>query len=407
MNYARLGSFISVSMMWLLFAGCASDASPAGGRQETGEQAVSQQAAAAGADRTSLVFDSGFTAELPADDTYEVFELTEKPALKPQALYDLFDKNVEQYFPGEFTAAEKESLYAINGTDAAGEPLTGNYAENRERILRGEVPVPWLWFTSERGQIQMMSNGSLLSFIGTAAYQIQNGTSGNIGMYCAAEDNPVSGCVHIPLCSLPPDTEYPLSNGTVSMRKAYEITMQTLNADISVHNPELKPDITDVWVIKMANGVCGLHFWLTCQYQGIRFDTYPMRHGLGFETQSPEMRPYKLYPGYAFMIEPDKLDSIVAFGELRACDISAQQEKQIAVSYEDAQDLLAEAVANLANIRLKRAEFVYLPVKDSQDDAAHMTVEAVWKFLAENETDHYGYVFYVNADTGAVEYYKY
>ena len=58
-------------------------------------------------------------------------------------------------------------------------------------------------------------------------------------------------------------------------------------------------------------------------------------------------------------------------------------------------------------MKISRAEFVYTPYQENESDNTQLNVEAAWKFSAINQNDNLGYIFYVNAVTGEVDYYTY
>ncbi|MGN1276110.1 MAG: hypothetical protein ACI4UK_03870 [Floccifex sp.] len=357
----------------------------------------------------NLLFTKDFTIEQPEFKSFDTFEMTAMPDLTPQELYERFDKTVELYFPNVFSAEEKTELYDVNGTDYNGNQLTGNFSENKERIFSGEVPLPWLWFTCDKGMIQMYPNGAIQSVTCSVAFDIDDTETDTVGMYCSADENKITEKIRIPLGEFESNISYPLLNGSTKLSDAIDFTEHFLNTrfDSGVGNPVFIADITEAWVVDMGDGVYGYHFWLTSTYKGIRLDTNPMNTGLGFSCDMSSCKLYDIYPGYAFMIENDKLDSIMAFGYRRAYNVKNIQSHEISITFNDAVNILSESISDKANMEISRAEFVYTPYQENESDNSILTVDAAWKFTARNANDNYDYIFFVNAVTGEVDYYTY
>lgn len=371
---------------------------------------------------SNLVYTEDYTVEQPDMKSFDTFEMNIKPDLSMQELYELFDKTVDQYFPNVFSSDEKALLYDVNGEDKNGEPLPrterdengnlliGGYERNKQELLSGVLPTPWLWFNSDRGMIQMYPNGSLQSVTCDTAYKLDYPNGNSVGMYCAADENTVVDKIHIPIQRLDTNLSYHLLDGEVSLDDAIKFTESTLqNSDKGVADDHFIANVTDAWVVDMGDGVYGYHFWLTSTYNGIRLDTYPMKQGLMSHTDDTKcLHYYDLHPGYAFMIESNKLDSIMAFGFRRAYQINNIQSHDEYLTYEDAEKALSESLSNASKIKLLRAEFIYKPYFENDElNNDHLFVNAAWKFVAVNENDGYDYVFYVDAESGEVEYYKY
>ena len=370
----------------------------------------------------NLIYTEDFTIEQPELQALDTFEMIIKPDLSIQELYILFDQKVEQYFPKVFSAEEKELLYDINGVDQNGNtlqgteydndghPLIGGYAKNAEKLLNGELPTPWLWFNSSKGMIQMFPNGSLQSVTCDAAYKLDFPTGNSVGMYCAADENTVVEKIHIPIDNFESNISYQLLDSKLSLQDAISFTKQFLqSSDIDISDERFLADVTDIWVVDMGDGIFGYHLWLTSSYNGIRLDTMPMKEGIMANYDDTECNHYyDLHPGYAFMIESDKLDSIMAFNFRRAYQIENIQQHEKILSYEEAEQKLSESLSGVSRIQLSRAELVYTPYFDNEEkNTDHMFVDSAWKFIAKNENDGYDYVFYVDSISGEVEYYKY
>lgn len=370
----------------------------------------------------NLIYSADFYIEQPDTQKIKTFEMTINPTLSMQELYDLFDKTVEQYYPNIFSAEEKELIYNVNGVnqngdqllrteyDEKGNPIIGGYARNKKALLNGDYPTPWLWFNSDRGMIQMYPNGSLQSVTCDAAYKLDYPDGDSVAMYCAADENTIVDRIHVPVNNFESSISYQLLDKDFSLTDAVSATKQLLqDADKGVSNEQLLADVTDAWIVDMGNGVYGYHFWLTSKYNGIRLDTMPMNKGLGADHDDSNCNHYyDLYPGYAFMIESNKLDSIMAFGFKRAYQISNIKQQETVLSYEEAERKLSESLSGASKIEISRAELVYTPYFDDEEqNNNHLFVDAAWKFAAKNQNDGYDYIFYVDSLSGEVEYYKY
>lgn len=357
----------------------------------------------------NLIFADDFNAELPDIDSFQTFELKRKSNLSGQELYALFNETVEKYFPKLFSNEEKDLIYDINGTDNNGNFLEGNFNDNKDKILNDEVPVPSFFFTSKKAMMQMDPNGGVQTITGSAAFDLDDMEYDTIGMYSAADENKVIEKIHVPINGFENESSYHLLNGNESLDEAMNYTETFLNNefDNGIAHPDLIADITDAWVVDMDNGIYGYHFWLTSTYNDIRFDTYPMKDAIGFGSDMSTCKSYDIYPGYAFMIEKDKLDSIMAFGYKRAYDIENIQTHELKITYDNAVEILSKSISSVVNMEINRAEFVYTPYEVNQYDNNKLIVDAAWKFSAKNRNDNLGYIFYVNAVTGEVDYYTY
>lgn len=357
----------------------------------------------------NLIFADDFNAELPDINSFQTFELKRKPNLSGQELFTLFDETVEKYFPKLFNNEEKDLLYDINGIDNNGNFLEGNFNDNKDKILNDEVPVPSFFFISKKAMMQMDPNGGVQTITGSAAFDLDDMEYDTIGMYSAADENRVIEKIHIPINGFENESSYHLLNGNESLDEAMNYTKTFLNNefDYGIAHPDLIADITDAWVVDMDNGIYGYHFWLTSTYNDIRFDTYPMKDAIGFSGDMSTCKSYDIYPGYAFMIEKDKLDSIMAYGYKRAYDIENIQTQELKITYDNAVEILSKSISSVVNMEINRAEFVYTPYEVNQYDNNKLIVDAAWKFSAKNRNDNLGYIFYVNAVTGEVDYYTY
>ena len=357
----------------------------------------------------NLIFADDFNAELPDIDSFQTFELKRKSNLSGQELFTLFDETVEKYFTKLFSNEEKDLLYDINGIDNNGNFLEGNFNDNKDKILNDEVPVPSFFFISKKAMMQMDPTGGVQTITGSAAFKLDYTENDIIGMYSAADENKVIEKIHIPINGFENESSYHLLNGNESLDEAMNYTKTFLNNefDYGIAHPDLIADITDAWVVDMDNGIYGYHFWLTSTYNDIRFDTYPMKDAIGFGGDMSTCKSYSIYPGYAFMIEKDKLDSIMAYGYKRAYDIENIQTQELKITYDNAVEILSKSISSVVNMEIHRAEFVYTPYEVNQFDNNKLIVDAAWKFSAKNRNDNLGYIFYVNAVTGEVDYYTY
>lgn len=375
-----------------------------------------------GQEYTNLSYINNFSIEQPDLQKIDTFEMTIKPNLSMEALYDLFDRTVERYYPNKFSKKEKELLYDVNGVDQygnqlsrteydeKGNPIIGGYNRNKDYLLSGDVPTPWLWFNSDRGMIQMYPNGSLQSVTCDVAYKLDYPDGKSVGMYCAADENLIVDRVHIPSQNFKSDYSYHLMDKDYSLDEAVLSTKTLLqDSDKGIANEKLIADVTDAWIVDMGDGIYGYHFWLTSTYDGIRLDTSPMKNGLISHIDDSKCNhKYDLFPGYAFMIESSRLDSIMTFGFRRAYLIDNIKQQETIISYKEAEKKLSESLSSASKIELSRAEFVYTPYFDNDgQNNEHLYVDSAWKFVGKNQNDGCDYVFYVDSSSGEVEYYKY
>ena len=358
----------------------------------------------------NLKFSKDFIVEFPDTDSVETFEMTGKPSLSAEEVYKRFDDTVEKYFPGFLTEDDKKELYLVNiDTGDVNNALVGKFSDYKDQILNGELAAPSMFVYTPKLFVQMAPNGNIFSMTGSKAFEIQNGEKGEtVAMYCAAENNKITERIRMPFgLDFSGDDKYKLLDKEVALADAAEFTKKYLTEefDEGAVNPELYPDITDTWIVDMGNGIFGYHFLLTSTYNNVRFDYYPMKEAMSFVTVESEMTvDYELYLSHAFMIESDKLDSIMAYN--RSFDILKPKKYNEVITFESAVDVLANEMSGVVQLDISRAEFVYVPRHIEENDNL-LDVSVCWKFMARNLNDQLNYVIYINAVTGSCEYYKY
>lgn len=389
----------------LLLTGCAG----------SGSQAP-ESTAPPTADYPNLAFAEGYTVDQPAQNTYETFEMNRKSGLAVDDAFAQFDKTAAKLFPA---LENRESYYYLNAF-ANGEvlqrdendpqPEVNDFAYFHDALTGSCAKIIFMMLVSPQGTVQMHANTGLYTLIRDRAFRLDHPDGRNVGMYCAVDENEITDRVHLSLGAEIPDRTAVMLDKTVTMQEAVPLLYSHLaEAETGIENPELKPDITAVWTVDMGENISGFHFWLTSTYHGVRIDTMPMKNGMAAEYDDRLLQhPYSLFPGSAFMIRSDELDSIMAFHSSRAYDIANVQEHPLSITYADALQRLSESLSGSTVIELAYAEFVYTPYLDAKAaEPEHLTVDAAWKFAGHNRTDGYDYVFYVHADDGETEYYKY
>ena len=361
-------------------------------------------------DFNNLKFSKDFSVEFPDTDSVETFEMTIKPSLSGEEVYKRFDDTVEKYFPGFLTEDEKKELYLVNiDTEDDNQALVGKFYDYKDQILNGELAAPFMFVQTPKLFVQMFPNGCIHTVTGSKAFDIKNIEKGKtVAMYCAADENKITERIRMPFGSdFSGDDIYKLLDKEVALADAVKFAKENLTEefDKGAANPELSADITDTWIVDMGDGIYGYHFLLTSVYNNIRFDSLPVKEPTVFQTIDSETSvDYKLYFSHAFMIESDKLDSIMAFN--RAYDILEPQKHDEVITFESAVDALSNEMSGGVQLTVNRAEFVYVP-KHIEENDNRLDVSACWKFMARNLNDQLNYVIYINAVTGSCEYYKY
>ncbi|MBR6791524.1 MAG: hypothetical protein IKM49_00175 [Ruminococcus sp.] len=362
----------------------------------------------------NLTFAEDFIVEFPEIDSFETFTMTVKPNISGKMAYELFDEAVEKYFPDVYSEEDKKLLYKGTGENASGEIISGTIEEFSEEFLSDGAKAPFMFMTDHRGMLQMFSNGGIQTMTGTSAFNLDypdnDGTS-SVGMYCASDNNRVVERIHIPLSGFESDMEYSLLDASVKLTSAIAYTEDILINDFNkeVTNPELIPEVYDAWVVDMGDGIYGYHFTITNTYKGIRFDAQPMlRAGSSSPVKDEDCKEYDNFPGYAFTIENEKLDSVMSVGYNLAYDINDVQTHDSIITAEQATDILSESVSASAGLVIDRAEFMYTPYYEKgKIGQSPLTADVAWRFAGSNTNDGYSYLFYVNALTGEFDYYKY
>ncbi len=359
----------------------------------------------------NLTFAEDFIVEFPEIDSFETFTMTVKPNISGKMGYELFDEAVEKYFPDVYSEEDKKLLYKGTGENALGQTISGTFETYKDEFLGEDAEAPFMFMTDHRGMLQMFSNGGIQTMTGTAAFGLDYTDGQNVGMYCAADNNSVIERIHIPLSGFESDMEYSLLDGNVKLTDAIAYTEDILINDFNEEavNPLLIPDVYDAWVVDMGDGIYGYHFTMTNTYNGIRFDAQPMlRAGSSKPVKDEECKEYDNFPGYAFTIENEKLDSIMSVGFNLAYDIRNEQTHDSMITAEQAADILSESISASAGLVLDRAEFMYTPYYEKgKNGQSPLTVDVAWRFSGSNTNDGYSYLFYVNAVTGEFDYYKY
>lgn len=360
-------------------------------------------------DFNNLKFSKDFSVEFPDTDSVETFEMTIKPSLSGEEVYKRFDDTVEKYFPGFLTEDEKKELYLVNIDTEDDNQALGKFYDYKDQILNGELAAPFMFVQTPKLFVQMFPNGCIHTVTGSKAFDIKNIEKGKtVAMYCAADENKITERIRMPFGSdFSGDDIYKLLDKEVALADAVKFAKENLTEefDKGAANPELSADITDTWIVDMGDGIYGYHFLLTSVYNNIRFDSLPVKEPTVFQTIDSETSvDYKLYFSHAFMIESDKLDSIMAFN--RAYDILEPQKHDEVITFESAVDALSNEMSGVVQLTVNRAEFVYVP-KHIEENDNRLDVSACWKFMARNSNDQLNYVIYINAVTGSCEYYKY
>ena len=402
---------IALLLVGLLLTGCTSIDTVKNNSQSSINNGNSQQGK-----YRNITYANNYTVDEPDCNTYETFELNRKPALSVDESFSCFDEAVTKYFP---KLDNRESYYSLNAfvngkaleRDENDSKLELNdFAYFHDALNGQDAKIIFMMLISPQGTVQMHANGGLYTLIRDRAFHFDHPDGKNVNMYFAADENEITDRVHLAQGSDIPDYSAVMLDKTVTMQDAVPLLYSHLaDAETGVENPELIPDITEVWTVNMGENISGFHFWLTSTYHGIRIDTMPMKNGMMAQYDDRLLKhPYQLYPGSAFMIRSDELDMIMAFHSSRAYDFSNVQEHPLSVSYADALQRLSESLSGSTVIELSYAEFVYTPYLDAKAvEPEHLTVDAAWKFAGHNRTDGYDYVFYVHADDGEAEYYKY
>ncbi len=359
----------------------------------------------------NLIFAEDFIVEFPEINSFETFTMNVKPNISGKMGYELFDEAVEKYFPDVYSEDDKKLLYKGTGENALGETISGTFEEFSEEFLGEGAEAPFMFMTDHRGMLQMFSNGGIQTMTGIAAFGLDYTDEQNVGMYCAADNNSVIERIHIPLSGFESDMEYSLLDGNVKLTDAIAYTEDILINDFNdeITNSELVPDVYDAWVVDMGDGIYGYHFTITNTYNGIRFDAQPMlRAGSSNPVNDEDCKEYDNFPGYAFTIENEKLDSIMSVGFNLAYDISSEQTHDSMITAEQATEILSQSISASAGLVIDRAEFMYTPYYEKgKNGQSPLTVDVAWRFAGSNTNDGYSYLFYVNAVTGEFDYYKY
>lgn len=372
------------------------------GKQNSTEAVVSKE-------YENLTFSEDFRVEFPDITSFSSFTMTLKPFVSPQETYKQFAAAMELYFSDTFEEEEKRELCQVTGEDANGEIIRGTYASLAHKLESIDKDIAML-LISDKGTIQTFGCGYTYTATGTTAYSLDHPEGGTVGMYIAADDNTIAEKIFIPQGGAEEERVYQLLDGEVKLTDAIAYTEEFFKNefDRGIANPELTPEVCEAWVVDMGDGIYGYHLVMTPTYQQIRFDAQPMNRAGSFGTQGVRnSKDYANFPGYAFTIENGKLDAIMIVGGKLAYDITPGKTCTEMITAEQATEILSESVSGHAGLVIERAEFLYAPYREEVGNGSALTVDAVWRFVGRNKNDGFRYLFYVNAVTGELDYYKY
>lgn len=357
----------------------------------------------------NLTFSEGFRVEFPDITSFSSFTMTLKPFVSPQETYKQFAAAMELYFPDTFTEEEKREQCQVTGENANGDIIRGTYASLTDKLESIDKDIAML-LISDKGTIQTFGCGYTYTATGTAAYSLDHPEGGTVGMYIAADENTIVEKIFVPQGGAEEERVYPLLDGEVKLTDAIAYTEDFFENefDRGIANPELTPEVCEAWVVDMGDGIYGYHFVMTPTYQKIRFDAQPMNRAGSFGTEGVRnSKDYANFPGYVFTIENGKMDAIMIVGGKLAYDITPGKTYTEMITAEQATEILSEKVSGHAGLIIERAEFLYAPYREEVGNGSVLTVDAVWRFVGRNKNDGFRYLFYVNAVTGELDYYKY
>lgn len=412
----RVASIMMLTTMFLSATGLAACNQPSGENTPkyplTAISAIGNEnstEAVLSGDYENITFAEDFRVEVPEMESFHTFTMTRKPGVSAEVTYERYLAAVERYFPGVFTEEEKRKGCKVLGKDAAGNTIDGTYEQIKDKLAENDQGIAML-LVNDRACLQIFGCGYTQTATGNTAYLLDNPEGGNVGMYVAADANTVTERIYIPQSDTVKERVYPLLDGEVKLTDAIAYTEDFFQNgfDEGVANPELIPEVCEAWVVDMGDGIYGYHFTMTPTYQGIRFDAQPMNNaGSSSSSGVRNSKNYNNFPGYAFTIENDKLDSIMIVGTKLAYDLKDVKTHQEMISAKQAIGILSEAVSGHAGLMIERAEFLYAPYQEEETDGSCLEVDAVWRFVGRNKNDGFRYLFYVNAVTGEFDYYNY
>ncbi len=357
----------------------------------------------------NITFAEEFRVEAPEMESFHTFTMTRKPGVSAEVTYERYLAAVERYFPGVFTEEEKRKGCKVLGKDAAGNTIDGTYEQIKDKLAENDQGIAML-LVNDKACLQIFGCGYTQTATGNAAYLLDHPEGGNVGMYIAADANTVTEKIFVPQTGTVEERVYPLLDGEVKLTDAIVYTEEYFKNgfDEEVANPELIPEVCEAWVVDMGDGIYGYHFTMAPTYRGIRFDAQPMNNaGSSGSNGVRNGKAYSNFPGYAFMIENEKLDSIMIVGSKLAYDLKDVKTHQEMISAKQAIGILSEEVSGHAGLVIERAEFLYAPYQEGEADGSSLKVDAVWRFVGRNKNDGFRYLFYVNAVTGEFDYYNY
>ena len=340
-----------------------------------------------------------FVVRIPdVDVLYNLTLTTTAPNFK--TFYEKFDKTFDKEFVGIYSKEEKDKLYYIYDDRGEKRLLINCFDE----LMSGEIGFSEIYVETEKAYLAMFSFGNGiygLNHDGIIKLAKPNETPMSVALTFASKYfKAVKNYLDVDS-----DDKYTLIDRELSIREAVENVKKIVSENGYSWGGSLEPDVFQVKVFDVGDGIYGLSFTMAPSYKGVLIDVFESPNDASMITyeQKKLAHEYRFFSPNAFMLESDKLDSFSGGdGEYFATEL---KDFDSVISFDQAVRIVSEAFGTGMDMSLSRAELHYSAMYPINDDYNYMAAFPVWKFRCHNSVDNLKYIVYVNAINENVEYY--
>lgn len=163
--------------------------------------------------------------------------------------------------------------------------------------------------------------------------------------------------------------------------------------------------VTEVSVLGMGDGLYGYYFHTVGAYQDIPIEY--LRSGVSCYDNRGN---YVTSGGYAFMLESKDVDIIENFRKKQCMTDVVELTKCVPI--EEAISIVSKSLTPHIKFSVERIELIYAQ-EYVPDEKGHINIKTYemrvtpwWRFVLYNSNDDLTYLFYVDAETGSIRYYR-
>ena len=355
----------------------------------------------------NLTFSDDFSVHMP-DSLHEVcrLRLTNKPEIPREECFALFDRLFDDAFSDYYGENDKKEQYRIWSNDLERDPTQKPpfdlpaYYDHETDFLSQKISVLQLVADTPHGYLAVEPNGRVHALNRGNAYRMGNKTGGLVGLYSPTDDHEIIADYRDPEETIA--DKYRLLDGELSVTDAAKQAAQIIYENNYGGGTELRPVVSQVKVVQLAQNQYAYSFSLTPEYRGVMFDVFhTVRDNILRFNQTPVKRDYRVLPGSAVMTESGKLDSFVSY--YSCYDVTADHTYDSILSFQAAADKVSDAFSRQMKLCVSRADLRYVWYNTDRN-TGETAADPVWKFTAENANDQNLYSIYIDAISGECDY---